>query len=75
MVPGKPEELLARDTRWTRWMRLRTYMVAQGSPDEDPVPRSSPDPRADGMLKGRGGICQLVVFPSAGMPSAPAPAA
>lgn len=23
----------------------------------------------------RGGICQLVVFPSAGMPSAPAPAA
>lgn len=52
MVPGKPEELPARDTRWTRWMRLCTYVVAQGSPDEDPVPCSSPDPRADGMLKG-----------------------
>lgn len=48
-------------------MRLCTYVVAQGSPDEDPIP--SPAPRADGMLMG--GICQLVVFPSAGMLSAP----
>lgn len=38
-----------------------------------PFPPSSPDPGADGMLMG--GICQLVVFPSTGTLSAPAPAA
>lgn len=67
MVLGKPEELLARDTQWTWWMRLCTYVVAQGSPDEDPIP--SPDLVLMGCSWG--GICQLVVFPTAGMLSAP----
>lgn len=46
--PGQAEELLARDTRWTWWTRLCMYVVAQRSPDEDPIAPISPDPGADG---------------------------
>lgn len=51
---------------------VRTWWLKE-APMKIPFPPSSPDPGADGMLVG--GICQLVVFPSTGTPSAPAPAA
>lgn len=51
---------------------VRTWWLEE-APMKIPFPPSSPDPGADGMLMG--GMCQLVVFPSTGTLSAPAPAA